>query len=172
MFMYERYTVLGQSVKNLAQSNIFEAGAVEISELFGDYLEGDVTPGACVALALGETSPSDAVRNAIARSLAALGYGENACTFATLLPFDQEIEGADIPLDAQSLFLLVEGLDPLRIIVTDRRSADLLASAYRTAFPRPHTPPLKRGLTAPTFRHARREVPSEAASLFSSSQPR
>ena len=135
MFMYERYIVLGQSVKNLAQSNIFEAGAVEISELFGDYLEGDVTPGACVALALGETSPSDAVRNAIARSLAALGYGENACTFATLLPFDQDIEGADIPLDAQSLFLLVEGLDPLRIIVTDRRSADLLASAYRTAFP-------------------------------------
>ena len=135
MFMYERYTVLRQSVKNLAQSNIFEAGAVEISELFGDYLEGDVTPGACVALALGETAPSDAVRNAIVKSLAALGYGENACTFATLLPFDQDIEGADIPLDAQSLFLLVEGLDPLRIIVTDRRSADLLASAYRTAFP-------------------------------------
>ena len=68
----------------------------------------------------------------VQRETKALGVGFR---FLHVVVEDQDIEGADIPLDAQSLFLLVEGLDPLRIIVTDRRSADLLASAYRTAFP-------------------------------------
>ena len=119
----------------MAQRNIFEAGAVEITQLFEDYLEGEVQPGSCIALALSERPLGASSRAAIGKSLLALGICEGPFTCATLLPGEAESEGGDVPLDAQSLFLLMEGLDPLRVIAVDRASADLLASAYRISFP-------------------------------------
>ena len=117
----------------MPQSNIFEAGAVEVTELFADYLEGDVAPGACIALAVSGSQAGALSRNALEKSLAALDYGEHACTYLTLLPSDAQAEGGDIPLDTQSLFLLVEGLDPFCIIATDQQGITLLAESYRTA---------------------------------------
>ena len=118
----------------MSRSNIFEAGAVEVTDLFADYLEGSPTAGSCLALAFSEKPLGTAERAAIQKSLAALGFGEDACTYATALPRGGEAEAGDIPLDAQATFLLVEGLDPLRIIACDRRSTELLARAYRTTF--------------------------------------
>ena len=119
----------------MVQRNIFEAGAVEVNQLFDDYLEGSVQPGACVTLVLSTHPLGKPARTAIDNSLAALGLGENGRTYATLLPTLPEEEGADISLDAQSLFLLAEGLDPLRIIAADQASSKLLADAYRSSFP-------------------------------------
>lgn len=119
----------------MVQRNIFEAGAVEVNQLFDDYLEGNSQPGACIVLALSRLPLNDPARTAIEKSLIALGFGGDSCTYATLLPARPGIEGDDIPLDAQSLFLLVEGMDPLRIISADQASSGLLASAYRTSFP-------------------------------------
>lgn len=115
--------------------NIFEAGAVEITELLADYIEGDAVAGASIALTISERPASGAARDAIQKSLVALEFGKGACTYATLLPLDQSQEGADIPLDEQMLFLLVEGLDPLCVIAADQRSATLLGEAYRTTLP-------------------------------------
>ena len=36
-------------------------------------------------------------------------------------------------LDSQALFLLVEGLDPLRLIVADGQTLEVVAHAYRMA---------------------------------------
>lgn len=119
----------------MVQRNIFEAGAVEVNQLFDDYLEGSVQPGACIVLVLSAHPLGKPARTAIDNSLAALGLGESGRTYATLLPTNPDEEGADIPLDAQSLFLLAEGLDPLRIIATDQASSRLLADAYRTSLP-------------------------------------
>lgn len=119
----------------MVQRNIFEAGAVEVNQLFDDYLDGSVQPGACIALILSARPLGKPARTAIGKSLAALGLGETGSVYATLLPINPEAEGADISLDAQSLFLLVEGLDPLRIIAADQASSRLLADAYRTTFP-------------------------------------
>ena len=113
----------------LAQSNIYSVSAEEIGALFGDYLEGDAT---CAVLALSEKPLGDAARNAIARSLESFGYGTAACSYVTLLPADDTVEGGDIPLDAQALFLLVEGLDPICLICADGVSAACLGEAYRT----------------------------------------
>lgn len=103
--------------------------------MFGDYLEGSAQPGACIVLVLSAHPLGRPARTAIGNSLTALGLGESGHAYATVLPACPEIEGADIPLDAQSLFLLVEGLDPLRIIAADQASSRLLADAYRTSFP-------------------------------------
>jgi len=119
----------------MAQRNIFAAGAVEVNQLFDDYLKGDVAPGTCIALVLSAGLLGKSACTAIENSFVALGFGKDGCAYATLLPSRTEVEGADIPLDAQSLFLLVEGLDPLRIIAADQKSSDLLSAAYRTAYP-------------------------------------
>ena len=114
----------------MPRSNIYSASAEEIRELFGDYLDGS---DACIALALSERPLDETARSAIAKSLESFGYGDGACTHATLLPADESVEGGDVPLDGQALFLLVEGLDPLFLICCDATSAACLGQAYRTS---------------------------------------
>ena len=43
-------------------------------------------------------------------------------------------EGGDIELDPQSIFLLVEALDPILLAIADEKTARLVAQAYRTAY--------------------------------------
>lgn len=175
------YELCGQDarerVTKLPRSNIYSASADDVRELFEDYLDG---PEACIALAMSARRLGDAARDAIEKSLAALGYGDDACTFATLVPqgaagdagaagagaagagsaaaasgsadagaagdaagaADAGTAGAggnaagagDVRLDAQALFMLVEGLDPLCVICADAAAAEALGGAYRTEF--------------------------------------
>lgn len=117
----------------LSRSNIFEAGAAEIPELFGDYIEADGSEGDLLTLVVYGRAPSGAARNAVEKSLAALGFGDGRCAFVSLAPLDPSVEGGDIPLDAQALFLVVEGLDPVRVISTDQQASDVLCAAYRAS---------------------------------------
>ena len=114
----------------------FGTTAREASELFADYLEGDMSRPA-LALSAGSLDP--AARNAIEKSLDALGYGSadggDACTYVTLTPHDADAEGSDIPLDPQATFLLVEGRDPLFVICADHTATELLGRAYRVELP-------------------------------------
>ena len=135
----------------MAKTSAYGASAREIRELFGDYLDGGAGEAAGAgsgesagegagaaprpALALSAEPLPAVARNAIEKSLAAFGFGDDACLFATLVPRDPTVEGGDIRLDAQALFLLVEGLDPLYVIAADADSAAALAAAYRTEFP-------------------------------------
>ena len=87
-----------------------------------------------MVLALSSQPLDETARNAIDRSLETFGYGNSACTYATLVPADRSIEGGDIALDPQALFLLVEGLDPTCVICADSESAARLGDAFRTPF--------------------------------------
>lgn len=105
-------------------------------ELFGSYLEGSE---ACVVLAMSARRLGGAAWGAIEKSLAALGYGDDACTFATLAPqgamgLDSAGAESGVQLDAQALFMLVEELDPVCVICADAATAEALGDAYRTAF--------------------------------------
>ena len=113
----------------LPQSNIYSASAEEIGGLFGDYLEGATRP----VLALSERPLGDTARDALAKTFASFGYGnENVCGYATLLPADAPDGG--VALDPQALFLLVEGIDPVCVVCADETSAACLGKAYRTDF--------------------------------------
>ena len=116
----------------MASNSAYGAAAAEVAELFADYLEGDASRP---AFALSQRKLDADSRNAIEKSLESFGYTQDACTFATLFPADAAIEGGDVPLDPQALFLLVEGLDPLLVIATDAEAADALGKAYRTTYP-------------------------------------
>lgn len=116
----------------MVSNSAYGASAVEVAELFADYLEGD---GTRPAFALSGRKIDDASRNAIDKSLESFGYAPQSCTYATLIPHNADEEGGDIPLDAQALFTLIEGLDPLLLIATDTVSRKALAHAFRVDLP-------------------------------------
>lgn len=113
------------------QSNIYEAGAADIRALFDDHVDGDSSR---IALALSSEGLDEAARQAIDKSLQAFGYGPEACSFATLKPGSEADGDGGAELDPQSVFLLVEALDPLFLIVADEKTAHVVAHAYRAAF--------------------------------------
>ena len=99
--------------------------------VFDEYLDG---PETCVIMALSAQPLDAAARNAIEKSLASFGYGEGACTYATLFPKGASSNDGVIALDAQAVFLLVEALDPVCLICADTESAGVLGDAYRTSY--------------------------------------
>lgn len=105
--------------------NMYEVSLDETEELFGAFLSGARGGLVCV---LSVHTLSEKARTAMENSAAALGYGRAACTFTVL-----ETDGAQ--LDAQALFLLVEGLDPRCLVAADAAAADALAAAYRCSVP-------------------------------------
>ena len=122
------------SVKNMAESNMYSISADEIRGLFGDYVEGSEN-GAVVALSA-EPLPHDAC-NALEKSLEAFGYGRDALAYATLTQRNADAERDETAigtsLDSRALFLLIEGLDPICLIICDQQAAAAIEAAYRTA---------------------------------------
>lgn len=143
-------------MKKLSRSNIFSASAEEICALFGDYLEGDASRPLLVASGqpLDETA-----RDALEKSFASFGYGQNACTYVTLTPVESAQGG--IAIDPQALYLLVEGLDPLCIVCADAAALDVLSRAYRTQY-EPDSAARVFGRPAVMFRNLDASLASEA----------
>lgn len=108
--------------------NMYETALDETWGLFGAHLDGARSALVCV---LSEHSLDEESRKALNGSAAALGYGRDACTFATLRARDAD--GAE--LDRQALFLLTEGLDPLCLVAADGQAARALEQAYRCDVP-------------------------------------
>ena len=117
----------------MPRSNIFEAGTASIAELFESHLEGQPERASCIVLAVSARGLAERARDAVEKSFAALGYGRDACTYATLSGVGDSALGP-VELDPQALFLLVEGLDPLFVVAADNESVRALAAAYRTQF--------------------------------------
>lgn len=113
----------------MTNSNMYSASADEIWGLFADYVEGNPNAG---ALALSTEPLSPTARNALEKSLAAFGYGDDALAYATLLPHEVEANGSGETLDPRAEFLLIEGLDPICLIACDERAVASLETTYRT----------------------------------------
>ncbi|MEA5019746.1 MAG: hypothetical protein VB027_05195 [Gordonibacter sp.] len=114
-------------MKNSANGNMYEVTLSETRELFAPYVSGAYEATAIVVCShpLSETA-----KTALCNSTAARGYGRNACTFITL----EERPSEERPsLDESALFLLIEGLDPLIIIATDKVATAALERTYHQA---------------------------------------
>jgi len=114
-----------------SESNMYGVQAAEIRELFSDYVRGDADN---LVLALSTEPLDDTARNAIEKSLESFGYGTRACTYVSLSGFERDTDADDAAvLDPQALFLLIEGLDPLCMVVCDSYAISVVHKAYRTA---------------------------------------
>lgn len=104
-----------------ARSNIFEVTAASTLEAYASHVKG---PVACTALVLSERPLTDAAHDALVKSLASLGYGDKGIAFAHL-----DAEGMRV--GAPDAFSIIEGLDPLCLVIADEASAQLLSQTYR-----------------------------------------
>ena len=111
-------------MKNSANGNMYEVILSETRGLFAPYVSGAYEATAVVVCS---RSLSEIAKAALCSSTAALGYGRDACTFITLGENHPEKNPA---LDKHALFLLMEGLDPLIIVTTDKEATIALEKAY------------------------------------------
>ncbi len=82
---------------------------------------------ASLFLAICASTLSDEAKLALTKSAESLGYGPDGATFLLV----------DVPaeLSPDQLSTIVEGLDPLCIVLADAQAASLFAQAYRIALP-------------------------------------
>lgn len=119
----------------MASGNMYEGIPAQTWDLFSAYLDGKGSSLVCIVSA--RTLCHDA-RTALEKSIVALGYGEQVCTFVTLGPSDAADTSAsdgEGTLDPAALFRLMEGLDPVCVIGADADAAKALGHAYRQDVP-------------------------------------
>lgn len=112
-------------MKKSAKGNMYEQTLIEIEEAFAGHLSGNHSALICV---ISTEYLEDPARSALKNAAEALGYGQKPCVFVTIQKAHEE-------LDAQSLFLLVEGLDPRCVIAADKKAAFTLGQAYGLEMP-------------------------------------
>ena len=105
----------------VAKGNIYAYAREQVMAQHAKRIEGS-SEG--LALVVFSEPLSDAARNALDKSFAAIGYDSDACTFA-------DIGG----LSADDVFDVVEGIDPLVLVATDAGAAKLYSQAVRQDFP-------------------------------------
>lgn len=95
--------------------------------LFGDFLRGQHD---ALLVIVSSVRLNEQATEALQSTFAQLGYGSAACTFVVV-----KDEPNPVVLSSSELFLLLESLDPLLIVVTDKEAADLFSQAYREPVP-------------------------------------
>lgn len=68
---------------------------------------------------------SQAATTALDKSFSAIGYGEEPCTYLTL----------DTSVDDKALFSIVEGIDPIIVVIADGASIEACQKAWRQPIP-------------------------------------
>lgn len=118
-------------MKNSVKSNMYERTLEGIWEVFGEYLRGEYQALICV---LSASALSEPATTALQNTFARLGYGKAACTFFSLSGHGVESNKV-ANLAVEEFYTVVEGLDPLIVVVTDEETRSLCAQAYRQEIP-------------------------------------
>lgn len=117
-------------MKNSANSNIYEVNANNVLTAYDGFVEG--TPETML-LVVSTCAPSPEARTAIESSADSLGFKQRTAWVHLNAP-----EGANsvaTVLGAKDLMAIIEGLDPLALIVLDEKGIATLAEAYRCDIP-------------------------------------
>ena len=113
---------LGRYNKHMAiETNMYGHTRARIFEEYADRLEGNRNG---LVLAVFTEEPTAAAKNALEKSFAAIGFDVGACTYAQLAG-----------LQADEVFALVEGIDPLALVACDEAAATLCSQAVHQEFP-------------------------------------
>lgn len=113
-------------MKISAKSNIYEVTAESIFEAYAPFVQRPASGQGCLTVAVSNEPLSDVARNALEKSFQSLGCGARTCAFATRYAEGMEMGG-------QELLSIVEGLDPLCLVVADTACIDVLSQGYRAA---------------------------------------
>ncbi|MEC4184197.1 hypothetical protein VJ918_05170 [Adlercreutzia sp. R21] len=102
-------------------SNMFEVTGESVLTLYGANVTGAPTSA---LLVISQTALSETALSALEKSAASLEFG--AAPLAVLT-----VEGSEGSVGAEDVRTIVEGLDPVTLVVADAFAAELLSAAYR-----------------------------------------
>lgn len=111
-----------------AKNNIYEVNARSVLDIYGSYIRAT---GGETLLAVSMEPLSARAEEALLKSAAGLGFGARALAFVALDSFDPESADGEMTLGPADTFALVEGLDPLSVIVADSQAASVFGHAFR-----------------------------------------
>lgn len=109
-------------MKNSVNSNMYEVTLNSVWSLFEEYLSGEQQ---ALIVIVSSVPLGEQAHKALQSSFDRLGYGQAACTFVVQKP---TIESAE--LSDKEFFILLEGLDPKILVITDDSSAHLCGKSY------------------------------------------
>lgn len=109
-------------MNSAAKSNMFSVARESVLQEYAAHVRALVSPCSFLFCVVCSCEPSDTAATALANSAQALGYEKAGCFF--VIAND---------LSPKELFCLVEGIDPLALVVADKTAAQALGEAYRTA---------------------------------------
>lgn len=123
-FKAKRKIAQGVGVNNPANNNIYEVNAINVLNMYGDFVTG--SPESTLAV-MGNSAPGNNVRQALESSARRLGFTGPIAWINTT--------GAEMPLGTSDTFTIIEGIDPIALVALDSKTCELLASAYRCQVP-------------------------------------
>lgn len=106
---------------NSVRSNIFEVTGESVLTLYASNLTG--TPASSL-MVVAQKPLSDTARGALEKSAASLEFGDAPLAMAVV----ESPEGA---LGSEDVRTIVEGIDPVALVVADASAAELVSAAYR-----------------------------------------
>ncbi len=121
----------GVGVKNPANSNIYEVNARNVLEAYAEFLDG--TPDSLLVV-VSEQVPNSEMQDAINNSAKRLGFKQDIAWLQ--LYAKNEAANNNLSLGAKDLMSIIEGIDPIALIVLDSASVGLLSEAYRCKIPK------------------------------------
>lgn len=115
-----------------AKNNIYEVNAKSVRDIYGSYVRA---MGGETLLAVSFDPLSARAEDALRKSAVGLGFGTRALAFVALDSFDPESADGEMTLGSVDAFALVEGLDPLSVIIADDRAASVFGRAFHMQVP-------------------------------------
>ena len=116
----------------------------KIKSIYNNYLSNYVEGSVCI---ISSSALSNVAFTALEKAVSTLGINTNAVVFVNLYPDFPDTEDAEDvedvedvcndvqaktgELSAADLFELVEGVDPMCVVATDKTSVQAMANAYR-----------------------------------------
>lgn len=112
-------------MKKSIKGNIYTSSLENTWLLFNDYLQGHRET---IIVVISSKPLSARAHEALENSFARLGYKKESSTFISLQGF---AETPSAPLNDKDILTLIEGLDPLFLVITDEKAANLCSAGYR-----------------------------------------
>lgn len=118
----------GVGVNSTAKSNMYSVARDTVLERYAPYIiDGNITQSSFLFCVVSHNPLNHEARQALERSAQALGYGAVGCFFVVLSPKN------DAFLESDKLFSLIEGIDPLALVIADSLALQTIEQAYRIA---------------------------------------
>lgn len=117
-------------MKISTKCNMYQVTQENTWSLLSEYLSGKKDS---IILVVSSRPLSSEAQDALDKTCARLGYGAAAITFLSLTGNDSDTSLP--PVTGSELFAVLEGLDPLFIILTDSKANEACAQAYHCSIP-------------------------------------